>query len=298
MLSGLVMRASVALRSARAVPVLSGATPSAGRATLRTARSLAVSAYQDDQDNATVGEVDFDQLPTRNSITLVGNTGRDVEVKYLASGNKVANVAIALNDAKGNASWVDVEAWGDLAENARDAVKKGSLIAVEGKLKIDSWQDKQTNQTKKAYRIVARTITKVRPSMRPVDAWNPTADQGWDAPEQQQQQRQQPAQQVSLEDQWQDAPATATAPRATAAATGAGLQTAEEQWMSYFEEPEGWYDNRASKESGQINPRSPDFKRKDGGRDAPALWITSKSTPAWVVGELSKRDQGAEGAPF
>ena len=106
MLSGLVMRASLALRSVRAVPVLSGATPSTScSATLRTARRLAVSAYQGDQDNATVGEVDFDQLPTRNSITLVGNTGRDVEVKYLASGNKVANVAIALNDAKGNASW-------------------------------------------------------------------------------------------------------------------------------------------------------------------------------------------------
>ena len=66
--------------------------------------------------------------------------------------------------------------------------------------------------------------------------------------------------------------------------------TNEELWMNFFENTSGWYDNREKKTNGQINPRSPDFKKVDGGRDSPALWIESSSTPAWVHSELAKLD--------
>ncbi len=96
---------------------------------------------------------------TVNKVTLLGNIGKDPEVKFLPSGQAVANFSIATTDRikeKGTENWTDrtewhnVAAFGRTAEIVRDYVKKGSKIYVEGRLTTRSWDDKETN--KKVYR--------------------------------------------------------------------------------------------------------------------------------------------------
>lgn len=83
-----------------------------------------------------------------NRVTLLGNVGKDPEVKYAQSGDAVANVSIATTekwkDKEGNkqesTEWHRLVFWGKLAEIVGEYVKKGSPIYVEGKLKTRKWQ--------------------------------------------------------------------------------------------------------------------------------------------------------------
>jgi single-strand DNA-binding protein len=87
----------------------------------------------------------------RNKVQLIGNLGADPEVKELEKGSKVANFSIATNESykndKGekvqNTQWHNVVAWGKVAEIIEKYVKKGSEVAVEGKLQTRSYEDKE-----------------------------------------------------------------------------------------------------------------------------------------------------------
>lgn len=89
-----------------------------------------------------------------NKVILIGNLGKDPEVRYLESGAAVANVTLATTekykDRNGNqvenTEWHDLEMWEGLAKIAEQYLKKGSSIYVEGKIKTDSWQDDQGNK--------------------------------------------------------------------------------------------------------------------------------------------------------
>ena len=94
-----------------------------------------------------------------NKVTLLGNLGKDPEVKFLPSGQAVANFSIATADRikeKGTENWTDrtewhnVTAYGRTAEIVRDYVKKGNKIYIEGRLTTRSWDDKESG--KKVYR--------------------------------------------------------------------------------------------------------------------------------------------------
>ena len=94
-----------------------------------------------------------------NKVTLLGNLGKDPEVKFLPSGQAVANFGIATTDRvkdKTSDQWTDrtewhnVTAYGRTAEIVRDYVKKGNKLYVEGRLTTRSWDDKETG--KKVYR--------------------------------------------------------------------------------------------------------------------------------------------------
>ena len=94
-----------------------------------------------------------------NKVTLLGNLGKDPEVKFLPSGQAVANFSIATTDrVKDKASdqwqerteWHNITAYGRTAEIVRDYVKKGNKLYIEGRLTTRSWDDKETN--KKVYR--------------------------------------------------------------------------------------------------------------------------------------------------
>lgn len=86
-----------------------------------------------------------------NKVILVGNLGKDPEVRYLENGNAVANVTLATTerykDRAGNpvesTEWHDLEMWDGLAKIAEQYLRKGKSIYVEGKIKTDSWQDEQ-----------------------------------------------------------------------------------------------------------------------------------------------------------
>ena len=93
-----------------------------------------------------------------NKVILLGNVGKDPEIKVLPSGQPVANFSIATSerykDQQGNwqdrTEWHNMTAYGKLAEIVRDYVKKGGKLYAEGRLTTRSWDDKETG--KKVYR--------------------------------------------------------------------------------------------------------------------------------------------------
>ncbi len=86
-----------------------------------------------------------------NSVTLVGRAGRDPDVRYFESGTVVANLTLAVNrrSKEDEPDWFNLEIWGKQAQVAADYVKKGSLIGITGSFKIDSWNDRNTGETRK-----------------------------------------------------------------------------------------------------------------------------------------------------
>lgn len=96
---------------------------------------------------------------------LIGNITRDVELKYTTSGAAVANFGLAVNRTYTNSDgekvddvcFVDVVAWNRLAEVAGEYLSKGSPIFVEGRLQMDSWEDKDGKKRSKL-KVVAQNI--------------------------------------------------------------------------------------------------------------------------------------------
>jgi single-strand DNA-binding protein len=88
-----------------------------------------------------------------NRVTLIGNLGRDPEIRTLENGVMVANFSIATDESyKGNdgtwverTEWHDVVAWRALAERAQRTLKKGMMVFVEGKLQTRKYQDQNGN---------------------------------------------------------------------------------------------------------------------------------------------------------
>jgi single-strand DNA-binding protein len=93
-----------------------------------------------------------------NKVTLLGNLGKDPEIKFLPSGSAVANFSIATTDRykdkagewQDRTEWHNVVAYARTAEIVRDYVKKGNKLYIEGRLTTRSWDDKDTG--KKVYR--------------------------------------------------------------------------------------------------------------------------------------------------
>lgn len=93
-----------------------------------------------------------------NKAILVGNVGKDPEVKFLPSGSAVANFTLATSERFKDKSgefqerteWHNLTAYQRLAEIVRDYVKKGSKLYIEGRIQTRSWDDKETQ--KKVYR--------------------------------------------------------------------------------------------------------------------------------------------------
>jgi len=101
-----------------------------------------------------------------NKVILLGNLGKDPEVKYTPSGTPVAKLAVATNerfkDKEGQwqdrTEWHNVVLWQRLAEIAGEYLKKGSKVYIEGKLQTRSWEDKQTNQKRYMTEVVANDL--------------------------------------------------------------------------------------------------------------------------------------------
>jgi single-strand DNA-binding protein len=93
-------------------------------------------------------------MASLNKITLIGNVGRDPEVRQLPSGDAVANFTLATSetwkDKKGEkqerTEWHRVDVFGKLAEVVESYVKKGSKVYVEGAMTYDEWTDKDGNK--------------------------------------------------------------------------------------------------------------------------------------------------------
>jgi single-strand DNA-binding protein len=101
-----------------------------------------------------------------NKVQLIGNLGKDPEVKYTPSGTAVAKIALATNERfkdkdgqwQDRTEWHNVVLWQRLAEIAGEYLKKGGKVYIEGRLQTRSWDDKQTNQKKYMTEVVASDL--------------------------------------------------------------------------------------------------------------------------------------------
>ncbi len=100
---------------------------------------------------------------TVNKVILIGNLGKDPEVRRLENGTVVASFSIATSETytdkktgekRDNTDWHNIVVWRGLAEVAEKFIKKGMKIYVEGKLRTRSWQDKE-NVTRYTTEVVA-----------------------------------------------------------------------------------------------------------------------------------------------
>ncbi|MFQ5469833.1 MAG: single-stranded DNA-binding protein [Gammaproteobacteria bacterium] len=102
-----------------------------------------------------------------NKVILIGNLGRDPEIRYMPSGSAVANVTIATTDSwkdkqsgeqQEKTEWHNVVFFNRLAEIVGEYLKKGSKVYVEGSLRTRKWQDKNTGADRYTTEIVANEM--------------------------------------------------------------------------------------------------------------------------------------------
>lgn len=101
-----------------------------------------------------------------NKVLLMGNLTRDVELRALPSGNSVAQIGLAVNrswtgqdgEKREEVTWVDCEAYGKTAEIMAKYLSKGRPVFIEGRLKLDTWQDKESGQNRSKMKVVVETF--------------------------------------------------------------------------------------------------------------------------------------------
>lgn len=104
-------------------------------------------------------------MASLNKVMLIGNAGRDAELRYLSSGTAQAQFSLAVNSNRRNQAgeweeqteWFNIVLWGDAAERTSQYITKGKSIYVEGRLQTRSWDD---DQGVKHYRteVIAQTV--------------------------------------------------------------------------------------------------------------------------------------------
>lgn len=106
-------------------------------------------------------------MPSYNRCILIGHLTRDPELRNLPNGTALCKFGIAVNrnwttesgEKKEEVTFVDVDCFGRTAENVAKYLKKGSALLVEGRLKLDQWDDKQTGQKRSKLGVVAEMVT-------------------------------------------------------------------------------------------------------------------------------------------
>jgi single-strand DNA-binding protein len=105
-------------------------------------------------------------MASYNKVILVGNLTRDPELRFTPKGVAIAKIGLAINrswrDANGElkeeVTFVDVDAFGKQAETLGQYMKKGRPLMIEGRLKLDTWDDKQTNQKRSRLGVVLESF--------------------------------------------------------------------------------------------------------------------------------------------
>lgn len=102
-----------------------------------------------------------------NKVILAGNLTRDPETKYTSKGTAIASFGMAINrkwktetgETREEVTFVDIEAYGRQAEVVSQYFKKGRPMLVEGRLKLDQWEDKNTHQKQSKLRVVLESFS-------------------------------------------------------------------------------------------------------------------------------------------
>jgi len=101
-----------------------------------------------------------------NKVLLLGNLTRDPELRYTPKGTAVADIALAINRVWTNeqnqrqeeTTYVDITLWGRQAELAQQYLTKGRGCFIEGRLQMDTWEDKATGQKRSKLKVVAENL--------------------------------------------------------------------------------------------------------------------------------------------
>jgi single-strand DNA-binding protein len=102
-----------------------------------------------------------------NIVILAGNLTRDPELRYTPSGMAVAQLGLAVNrrfkdqksgEMREEVTFVDIEVWGKQAETASQYLTKGRPVLVEGRLRLDQWEDKQSGQKRSKLKVVGNRL--------------------------------------------------------------------------------------------------------------------------------------------
>lgn len=103
-----------------------------------------------------------------NKVILVGNLTRDPQVKYTTGGTAVTEIGLAVNrqwfdkqsnTRKDETTFVDVTLWGRTAEIAGEYLAKGRPVLIEGRLQLDTWDDRESGQKRSKLRVVGENMT-------------------------------------------------------------------------------------------------------------------------------------------
>lgn len=106
-----------------------------------------------------------------NKVMIIGNLGRDPEMRFTPSGQSVTNFSVAVSRSWKNqegeqqeeTEWFNVEAWSRLGEVANEYLAKGKKVYVEGRLRTHSWEDQNTHEKKYRTSVVATDIQFIEP---------------------------------------------------------------------------------------------------------------------------------------
>lgn len=101
-------------------------------------------------------------MASYNKVILLGNLTRDPELRYTPKGTASARLGMAVNrsyktetgETREEVTFVDIDAWGKQAELIAQYLRKGNPLFVEGRLKLDQWDDKTSGQKRSAIRVV------------------------------------------------------------------------------------------------------------------------------------------------
>jgi single-strand DNA-binding protein len=106
-------------------------------------------------------------MASLNKVMLIGNLTRDPEVRYTPKGTAVTEITLAVNrfipggetgERREEATFVDVTLWGKTAELAVQYLKKGRPVFIEGRLQMETWQDKATGQNRSKLAVVGEAM--------------------------------------------------------------------------------------------------------------------------------------------
>jgi len=219
-------------------------------------------------------------------------------MRYMESGQTVARMNLAVSRGQDKTDWFNCEAWDVVAQLAGQHLAKGQQVQVQGRLKMDTWQDRQTGQQRSAVKVTVSRFDFV-------EAYSPSGNGGGGAgggggsasggfsaapPP--------PPKEVRQVPTFGGSAGSAGPGGAAAGAPGGGFTPSpqpplspEARWTQFFAQPTQYWDNRDNKR----NPRAPDFKHKDSGE---ALWIDSRDTPPWVADSLRQLDGAGGGGDF
>lgn len=105
-------------------------------------------------------------MASLNKVMLIGNLTRDPEIRYTPRGQAVADIGLAVNrvyntetgEKREEVTFIDITLWGRTAEIVHQYCKKGRPLFVEGRLQLDTWDDKQTGQKRSKLKVIGDGI--------------------------------------------------------------------------------------------------------------------------------------------